>query len=82
MADDFATRMKHVHEEAQSALVKAKEEIKHYADYHRGELLKYQVGDKVWLEMEHLKLAQPSKKLSEKCIGPYPIVEMKSSNAV
>ena len=81
-ADDFATQMKHIHKEVQSALVKAKEEMKHYADYHRGEPLKYQVGNKVWLETKHLKLTQPSKKLSEKQIGPYPIVEMKSSNAV
>ena len=81
-ADDFATRMKHVHEEAQSALTKAKDEMKRYADFHRGEPPKYQVGDKVWLETENLKLLRPSKKLSEKRIGPYPIIEMKSSNAV
>ena len=81
-ADDFTTQMKYVHEEAQSALIKANEQMKHYTDYHRGEPLKYQVGDKVWLETEHLKLTQPSKKLSEKHIGPYSIVEMKSSNAV
>ena len=71
-----------MHEEAQLALVKAKEEMKHYADYHQGELPKYQVGDKVWLESENLKLSQPSKKLSEKRIGPYSIVEIKSSNVV
>ena len=57
VVDDFTTQMKHVHEEAQSALVKAKEEMKHYADYHRGEPLKYQIGNKVWLETEHLKLS-------------------------
>ena len=57
MVDDFTTHMKHVHEEAQLVLVKAKEEIKCYADYHRGEPPKYQVGDKVWLKTEHLKLS-------------------------
>ena len=81
-ADDFTTRMKHVHKEAQSALMKAKDEMKCYADYHQGDPPKYQVGDKVWLETENLKLSRPSKKLSEKHIGPYPIVELKSSNAV
>jgi len=80
-ADDFMKRMKHVQEEAQSALTKAKEEMKRYADFHRGEPPKYKVGDKVWLETEHLKIAQPSNKLSEKRIGPYPITEIKSSNA-
>ena len=34
------------------------------------------------LKTKHPKLSQPSKKLSEKCIGPYSIVEIKSSNAV
>ena len=82
VADNFTTCMKHIHEEAQSALVKAKEEMKRYADYHKGELLKYQVGDKVWLETDHLKLTQPLKKLSEKHIGPYPIAEIKSSNTI
>jgi hypothetical protein len=62
-ADDFTKRMKHVQE---SALTKAKEEMKRYADFHRGEPPKDKVGDKVWLEMEHLKIAQHSKKLSEK----------------
>ena len=82
VADDFTMRMKHIYKEAQSALVKAKEEMKCYADYHRGEPLKYQVGDKVWLETEHLKLTRPSKKLSEKHISPYPIIEIKSSSAI
>ena len=81
-ADDFTKRMKHVQEEAQSALTKAKEEMKRYADFHRGEPPKYKVGNKVWLETEHLKIARPSKKLSEKRIGPYPITEVKSSNTV
>ena len=81
-AYEFTKRMKHVEEEAQSALTKAKEEMKRYAVFHQGEPPKYKVGDKVWLEMQHLKIARPSKKLLEKRIGPYPITEIKSSNAV
>jgi glycosylphosphatidylinositol phospholipase D len=74
--------MKHIHEEAQAALMKAKEEMKQYADYHRGNPPEYRVSDKVWLETENLRLKRPSKKLSEKRIGPYSIVEVKSSNAI
>ena len=64
------------------ALTKAKEEMKCYADYHHRDPPQYQTGQKVWLETENLNIQWPSKKLSEKWIGPYPIVEVKSSNAV
>ena len=81
-ADDFTKRMKFIHEEAQAALTKAKEEMKRYADYHRGNPPQYQTGQKVWLETENLNIQRPSKKLSEKRIGPYPIVDVKLTNAV
>jgi hypothetical protein len=80
--NEFANRMKYIHEEAQAAMTKAQEEMKCCADYHRGEPPKYEVGQKVWLEMENLNIKQPLKKLTEKHIRPYPIVEIKSSNAV
>ena len=56
-ADDFTKWMKFIHEEAQAALTKAKEEMKHYADYHCGDPPKYQSGQKVWLEMENLNIS-------------------------
>jgi Chromo (CHRromatin Organisation MOdifier) domain len=82
VANEFANQMKHIHGEAQAAMTKAQEEMKCYADYHCREPPKYEVGQKVWLEMENLNIKRPSKKLTEKCIRPYPIVEVKSSNAV
>jgi hypothetical protein len=48
--EDFAGRMKQVHEEAHAALAKAKEEMKRYADFHRGNPPEYKPGQKVWLE--------------------------------
>jgi hypothetical protein len=80
--DNFASRMKSVHEEAQAALTKARDEMKRYTDQTRGEAPEYQVGQKVWLEMTDLNLKHPSKKLAEKRIGPYLITEIISLNAV
>jgi hypothetical protein len=74
--------MKHIHEEVQATMTKAQEEMKRYTDYHRGDPPKYEVGQKVWLEMENLNIRRPSRKLTEKHIGPYSITEVKSSNAV
>ena len=81
-AEDFAERMKRVHEEAHAALTKARDEMKRYADQIRGEAPAYKVGDKVWLESEDLQINRPSRKLAEKRLGPYPITEIVSQNAV
>lgn len=35
----------------------------------------FQVGDKVWLNAQHIQTDQPSKKLSYKFIGPYTILD-------
>lgn len=81
-ASEFAGRMKRIHEEAQAALIKARDEMKRYADQTRGETPEYKVGQKVWLETTDLAIKRPSKKLAEKRIGPYPILEIISKNAV
>jgi hypothetical protein len=81
-ANEFVNQMKYIHEEVQAAMTKAQEEMKHYADYHCGEPPKYEAGQKVWLETENLNIKRLSKKLTEKHIRLYPIVEIKSSNAV
>ena len=74
--------MKSIHEEAQVALAKARDEIKRYADLHCGEAPNYKVGDLVMLEMDDLDLKRPSQKFGEVAVGPYPIIEIMSSNAV
>ena len=48
--------MKQIHEEAQAALMKARDEMKHYVDQHHGNVPEYKVGQKVWIEAEDLDL--------------------------
>lgn len=59
-AGDIVTRMKKVHKETQSALVKAQDEMKQFANQKRGEAFKYKVGDKVWLSTKNLTINLPS----------------------
>jgi len=80
--EDFAKRMQHIHEEAQAALSKARDEMKHYADQHQSEVPEYKVGQKVWVETDNIDLKRPSKKLAERRIGPYEILEIISPNAI
>src|SRR6266704_2499691 len=56
--------------------------MKHFADRQQGDALVYHIGDKVWLETKNLKLNQPNKKLAAKRIGPFPIMQIISSNTV
>ena len=60
-----------------AASEKAKELMKLQADKHRLPTLDYQVGQEVWLSTDRLRmLNHPSKKLTEKWIGPYEVLRV------
>jgi hypothetical protein len=81
-AKEFATRMDSARKEAEAALSKAASEMKRYADHHKGEVPEYQVGQKVWLESSNYSTDRPTKKFSHRRLGPFPIIEVVSPNAV
>jgi len=54
-AEEFTTRMKEVHEEAEATLKKSQEEMRKYADRKRSEVEEYKVGDWVLLSTKDLK---------------------------
>jgi len=81
-AKKFAEWMKTVHEEAQAALFKSRDDMTRYADFYRREAPEYKIGDKVWLSTKNLNVDWPSHKLIEQQLGPYEIIKIISSNAV
>jgi len=79
----FIERMKKVHEEAEAALRKTQEEMKKYVDRGRKETEVWKKGDRVLLSTKDLVFKErPTKKLTERYVGPYAIEEVVSSNAV
>jgi len=79
----FVERMKKVQEEAEAALRKTQEEMKRYADRGRKETEVWRKGDRVLLSTKDLVFKErPTKKLTERYVGPYAIEEVVSSNAV
>jgi len=79
----FVERMKKVQEEAEAALRKTQEEMKRYADRGRKETEVWKKGDRVLLSTKDLVFKErPSKKLTERYVGPYEIEEVVSTNAV
>jgi len=84
-AEKFAKRIKEVQEEAKVALGKVQEDMRRYADKHRGEAVGYKVGDLVLLSTKDLKwqmVRWHSENLVEWFVGPYTIKAIISSNVV
>ena len=82
-ATEFVERMKKVQEEAEAALKKTQEKMKRYADRGRKETEVWERGDQVLLSTKDLVFKErPSKKLTERYVGPYAIEEVVLSNAV
>src|SRR6202453_2172176 len=73
--------MKSVREEAEAALTKASDEMKYFADFRRGDGPTLKVRDKVYVDASDYITDRPSKKLSNKRIGPYLILEIINDNA-
>ena len=56
--------------------------MKVQADKHRSIAPKYQIGDKVWLSTNNLKVTCAFKKLTEWWLGPYDITKLVGDNTV
>jgi len=84
-ANKFVKRMQEIQEEAKAALGKAQEDMKKYADRHRGEVEEYRVGDLVLLSTKDLKyqmVGRRTEKLTERFVGPYKVKSIVSMNAI
>ena len=82
-ATKFVERMKKVQGEVEAVLKKMQEEMKRYVDRGRKETEVWKKGDRVLLSTKDLVFKErPTKKLTERYVGPYVIEEVVSSNAV
>ena len=80
--DKFVDKLKKVQEEAKVALHKAHDDMKPFADWMGAHAPEYKEGDQVWLSTKNLNINWPSRKLTERQIGPYTITHIVSPNAV
>lgn len=69
-------KMKEARKDAESALRLAKEAMKEkWVEVHGRKEPVFEVGDKVWLSAQHIKVHQPTKKLGVRQLGPYTVLE-------
>ena len=72
-ADQVATQVKNIVEEAKMQLKKAQEYQERYSDAHHRQL-EFKVGQKVDLSMKNLKLPG-SRKLHTRWVGPFKVLQ-------
>ena len=81
-AEELTIQMEETLEQTKDNIAKAKMHMKRQADKHRSKAPDYEIGDKVWLSTENLKLTWASKKLTEQWLGPYDITKCIGDNAL
>lgn len=74
-AEEFATTMTKIREEAIAAMNKASETMKRFYDCSRSDSIILEPGDKVWLEGTNIKSDRPSQKLDDKWYGPFEVLK-------
>ena len=71
-----------LHEHAKQEIKKAIESYKHFADKKRSPAPVYKVGDSVCLSTQNISTTRPTKKLAERRLGPFKIIQVVSPLAV
>src|SRR6266568_8077188 len=71
--NEFTDQMKSALEEAKSALSKAKDNMAWYYNQRRIPAPTFAPGDNVYLDASDIQTTQPSKKLSHRHLGPFPV---------
>jgi hypothetical protein len=74
-ARDLAVDLDELHQMLKYEIAEAQKQYQYYADKRRSPPPDFKIGDKVMLNSKHVKTTRPAKKLSEKNLGPYEIID-------
>src|SRR5258708_14682163 len=80
-AQCFIADLDNLHVELKQSIAKAQEHYQKYADKHHSPVPLLKIGDRVYVKVKYFCTTQPSKKLSEKNLGPYEIITIPGSHS-
>ena len=80
-ASDFSKAIAKIHKETEITLEEAAGRMKAQYDKHKRPVREYHAGDKVWLDATNLHLPRPKKKLDDKRVRPFLILEKMGASA-
>ena len=73
--------MENALKEAKVTLVKSKDNMAKYYNHNRTPAPDYQPGDRVYLDASDIHSNRPSRKLSHRRLGPFPVVRKVGNSA-
>ncbi|MBW0555408.1 hypothetical protein O181_095123 [Austropuccinia psidii MF-1] len=80
-AGKLSTRLQSVKQVVKEELESAIKRFEKYADRNRAITPDFQPGDKVWLASNNIKTTRPTKKISERWLGPFEVLKNIGSHA-
>ncbi|MBW0577778.1 hypothetical protein O181_117493, partial [Austropuccinia psidii MF-1] len=80
-AGKVSTKILSVQKDVKTELEVAINRFKRYADISRASPPVFNPGNMVWLSSKNIKSTRPTKKLSERWLGPFPILKKVSNHA-
>ncbi|MBW0545713.1 hypothetical protein O181_085428 [Austropuccinia psidii MF-1] len=80
-AGNILTKLESVQQVIKEELESTIKHFKKYTDRNREIPPDFQPGDKVWLASKNIKAARPTKKISEKWLGPFEVQKKDVSHA-
>ncbi|MBW0488303.1 hypothetical protein O181_028018 [Austropuccinia psidii MF-1] len=80
-AGKLSTKFQSVQQDVKRELEAATNWLERYADKSRASPPDFNPGDMVWLSSKNIKSTRPTKKLSERWLGPFPILKKFSTHA-
>ncbi|MBW0555281.1 hypothetical protein O181_094996 [Austropuccinia psidii MF-1] len=80
-AGKVSTGLQSVQQVVKEELESAIRRFKKFAHRNRSIPPDFKAGDKVWLASKNIKTTRPTKKLSERCLGPFEVIKKIGSHA-
>ena len=75
-ANSFVEKMTKINEVFKKQMAFAQASYEHYVNFHKQNAPNYALGDEIWLDTRNMQTKRPSKKLSDKFDGPFPITKI------
>ena len=76
IANAFVEKMTKINKVLKEQMAFAQTSYEHYANVHMQNVPNYALGDEIWLNTRNMQTKRPSKKLSDKFDGPFPITKI------
>src|SRR5258707_905741 len=78
----FVADLERIQAELKENIAQAQERYRKNADKHRTEAPKLKIGDQAYVKAKFFRTRRPSKKLSEKNLGPYDVIGKPGTHSV